>query len=69
MDAACTCALINILASVKLFLKYLCVEVVIILSLVAKMLDQPCFLLRAAVFIHLRSPSAAHFKLCKLSFA
>ena len=26
------------------------------------------FLFRAAVFIHLKSPFAAHFKLCKLSF-
>ena len=27
----------------------------------------PCFLFRAAVFIHLKSPFAAHFKLCTFS--
>ena len=30
--------------------------------------DLPCFLFRAAVFIRLKSPFAAHFKLCKFSF-
>ena len=33
-----------------------------------KTVDLPCFLFRAAVFIHLKSLFAACFKLCELSF-
>ena len=33
-----------------------------------KTVDLLCFLFRVAVFIHLKSPFAARFKLCKLSF-
>ena len=33
-----------------------------------KIVDLPCFLFRAAVFIRLKSPFAARFKLCQFSF-
>ena len=34
----------------------------------AETVDLPCFLFRAAVFIHLKSLFAARFKLCKFNF-